>query len=151
MSNSINGSSYFHSKTVYELSCKHCSTVVCNRGMKAILLGDTRVELYSTDSPPSGRVQLVDKDYMTCNCHCKIRDLACLVCGNVIGYHVTHPCEACLESCNNGHFWMFLSDGVTSRERLDASGKNFLLWARLPGVDSELEETRNSYFDLLCR
>jgi len=42
MSNSINGSSYFHSKTVYELSCKHCSTVVCNRGMKAILLGDTR-------------------------------------------------------------------------------------------------------------
>ncbi|KAH6581039.1 hypothetical protein BASA60_002628 [Batrachochytrium salamandrivorans] len=75
----------FRSKTVCMLNCRHCSTVICNRGMKAILLGDTRVELFSTDVPPF-RVQLVDKDYMTRNCRCRIRDVACLGCGNVIGY-----------------------------------------------------------------
>ncbi|KAI8584851.1 protein FAM72, partial [Geranomyces variabilis] len=63
-----------------------------------------QVELYSTDSPPS-KVQLVEHDYMTRNCRCRIRDVACLGCGNVIGYHVTQPCATCLSSCNNGHFW----------------------------------------------
>jgi hypothetical protein len=38
--------------------------------------------------------------------------------GNVIGYHVTQPCEVCLDSCNNGHFWMFLSEGVKAQERI---------------------------------
>ncbi|KAJ3192289.1 Protein fam72a, partial [Dinochytrium kinnereticum] len=109
----------FRSKAVCKLFCRHCDTLVCSRGMKAILLGDTRVELYSTDSPPA-EVQLVEKDYLTRNCQCRIRDIACLRCGNVIGYHVTQPCEVCLESCNNGHFWMFLSDGVASRDRVAA-------------------------------
>ncbi|OAJ38049.1 hypothetical protein, variant [Batrachochytrium dendrobatidis JEL423] len=111
----------FRSKAVCTLNCRHCTTVICNRGMKAILLGDTRVELFSTDVPPF-RVQLVEKDYMTRNCRCRIRDVACLGCGNVIGYHVTRPCERCLDSCNNGHFWMFLSDGVSAKERLDSTG-----------------------------
>ncbi|TPX54142.1 hypothetical protein PhCBS80983_g06022 [Powellomyces hirtus] len=43
----------FRSKMVCTLSCRHCTNVVCSRGMKAILLGDLRVELYSTDSPPA--------------------------------------------------------------------------------------------------
>lgn len=38
-------------KPVYKLACKHCHTVVCARSMKAILLADTRIELYSTDTP----------------------------------------------------------------------------------------------------
>lgn len=41
-------------KPVYKLSCKHCCNVICARGMKAILLADTRIELYSTDTPPRG-------------------------------------------------------------------------------------------------
>ena len=39
-----------------------------------------------------------------------------------MGYHVTQPCELCLNSCNNGHFWMFLSDYVAANERLDSTG-----------------------------
>ncbi|KAL2915749.1 hypothetical protein HK105_204695 [Polyrhizophydium stewartii] len=85
-----------------------------------ICRGLHQVELFSTDVPPF-RVQLVDKDYMTRNCRCRIRDVACLGCGNVIGYHVTQPCERCLDSCNNGHFWMFLSEGVWAKERTDPS------------------------------
>ncbi|KAI9345817.1 protein FAM72, partial [Zopfochytrium polystomum] len=112
----------FRSKTVCVLSCGHCGQSVCERGMKAILLADTRVELYSTDAVPPGRVQLVAEDYLTRNCNCRIRDVACLGCGNVIGYHVTQPCDACLAACNNGHFWMFHDDGILSVERKDASG-----------------------------
>ncbi|KAJ3331738.1 Protein fam72b, partial [Blyttiomyces sp. JEL0837] len=110
-------------------------------GMKAILLGDTRVELYSTDSPPC-RVQLVEADYTTQNCQCRIRDVACLQCGNVIGYHVTQPCETCLESCNNGHFWMFLSDGVEAIERTRHDDPNQkLVWAMLPCVELDIESS----------
>jgi hypothetical protein len=38
-------------KPVYKLTCRHCSTPVCARGMRAILLADNSVELYSTDTP----------------------------------------------------------------------------------------------------
>lgn len=38
-------------KPVYKLNCRHCTTTVCARGMKAILLADTTIELYSTDTP----------------------------------------------------------------------------------------------------
>ena len=42
--------------------------------------------------------------------------------GCVVGYHVTLPCQSCLTSCNNGHFWMFHSTCVDPSERLDDSG-----------------------------
>lgn len=42
----------FHDKTVIYLHCIYCDTCLCARGMKAILLADTKVELYSTDLPP---------------------------------------------------------------------------------------------------
>ncbi|KAJ3014264.1 Protein fam72a [Thoreauomyces humboldtii] len=138
----------FRSKMVCTLSCRHCTNVVCARGMKAILLGDLRVELYSTDSPPA-KVQLVEHDYMTQNCRCRIRDVA----GNVIGYHVTQPCATCLESCNNGHFWMFLADGVTSAARMDLSGTKHLVWAQLPTVelDGIGGMCREGVYEMLCR
>ncbi|EGF83481.1 hypothetical protein BATDEDRAFT_7046, partial [Batrachochytrium dendrobatidis JAM81] len=81
--------------------CRHCESLMCLRGMRAILLGNAEVELFSTDIPPNG-VQLVFEDYLTQNCACRIRDAACLGCGNVVGYHVTQPCEGCLDACNNG-------------------------------------------------
>lgn len=98
----------FRSKAVCSMYCNHCSTNLCQRGMRAILLGNTAVELFSTDRPPFG-VALVDKDYFTKNCSCRIRDAACLGCGNVVGYHVTHPCERCLEACNNGNYILLCS------------------------------------------
>ncbi|KAF9937437.1 Protein fam72a [Mortierella alpina] len=118
LSNNISPSLHpqFRAKAVCRLTCKSCLSDVCMRGMKAILLADSRVELYSTDRPPRG-VQLVYDDYRTRNCKCRIRDVACLGCGNTLGYHVTQPCESCLEACNNGHFWMFHSDGVSCTER----------------------------------
>lgn len=57
----------FRSKTVCRLYCQHCSSNLCQRGMRAILLGNVNVELFSTDIPPQG-VQLVFNDYLTKNC-----------------------------------------------------------------------------------
>ncbi|KAJ3063331.1 Protein fam72b [Podochytrium sp. JEL0797] len=122
---------------------------VCKRGMKAILLADTSVELFSTDSPPID-VQMVNDDYETRNCHCRIRDVACLSCGNLVGYHVTQPCTDCLGSCNNGHFWMFNMEHVTSEDRMDANGSKVLLWAHLPR-ESEEKKCEPRDYESMCR
>lgn len=147
-SNISSGRHPFMSKTVCELSCKHCTTTICRRGMKAILLADTAVELFSTDNPPMG-AQLVNDDYTTASCACRIRDVACLSCGCVVGYHVTQPCDVCLSSCNNGHFWMFHCTEVSSCDRLGQGNKQ-MLWAHLPRVDLDVEgsEQRN---EIVCR
>ncbi|KAG0260223.1 Protein fam72a [Mortierella polycephala] len=126
------------------MDCRYCSAVVCLRGMKAMLLADTTVELYSTDYPP-GSVQLIDKDYTTSNCKCKIRDVACRVCGNVIGYHITQPCQQCLRAPNNGHFWMFHTDGVVGQERLNLDlGKLVQQLVRIPNQERNSEATSAS-------
>ncbi|CAG8471563.1 128_t:CDS:2, partial [Ambispora leptoticha] len=147
---------HFRSKPVCKLYCAHCNTRVCVRGMKAMLLADTRIELFSTDVPPIS-VQLVAEDYITQNCHCKIRDVACLICGNILGYHITQPCQQCMEACNNGHFWMFHTEAVTSEERMDALGRRILLWAHLPRaeqdfevVDSDDDEYARIEYDEIC-
>ncbi|TPX30554.1 hypothetical protein SmJEL517_g05893 [Synchytrium microbalum] len=143
----------FRSKVVCELKCRYCTSTVCKRGMKAILLADMNVELYSTDLPPFG-VQLVNEDYQTRNCHCRIRDVACLGCGNVLGYHVTQPCPSCMDACNNGHFWMLHTSEVESSDRL-TTGSNGLprpmLWAHLPGIDKEKIDEPTEQYDRMCR
>ncbi|KAJ3397309.1 Protein fam72a [Lobulomyces angularis] len=136
----------FQAKAVCQLSCKYCFNDVCRRGMKAILLADMAVELFSTDMPPSG-VSLVNDDYQTRKCHCRIKDVACLGCGNVIGYHVTQPCQSCMDACNNGHFWMFHVDHVNSTERTDCSGT--LLWANLSRADADVEKF--DAYNAMCR
>ncbi|XP_039972456.1 protein FAM72A isoform X2 [Xiphias gladius] len=106
----------FKNKCVTQVNCIFCDSLLCTRGMKAVLLADTEVELFSTDIPPNS--------------------------GNVVGYHVVAPCKPCLLSCNNGHFWMFNSDAVSTLNRLDATGLNLLLWGDLPELDdSENEES----------
>ncbi|KAI9202676.1 FAM72 protein-domain-containing protein [Polychytrium aggregatum] len=140
----------FREKAVCKLYCNHCATLMCKRGMKAILLGNTKVELFSTDTPPRG-VQLIHLDYTTRNCLCRIRDAACLGCGNVVGYHVTQPCEKCLEACNNGHFWMFHAEGVHSEDRMDQNGRQLLRWESLPRSEEDKDHLEGRAVQLACR
>ncbi|KAJ8258282.1 hypothetical protein COCON_G00172940 [Conger conger] len=132
--------SNFKNKCVSEVSCIYCDSLLCTRGMKAVLLADTEIELYSTDIPPNRTVDFVASCYSTDSCKCKLRDIACLKCGNVVGYHVVAPCKPCLLSCNNGHFWMFNSDSVSTVNRLDSSGLNLLLWGDLPELEGSEDE-----------
>ncbi|ELU00650.1 hypothetical protein CAPTEDRAFT_207513 [Capitella teleta] len=141
----------FENKRVVELTCKFCGNVVCDRGMKAILLADAAVELYSTDLPPADSVALINASYQTEKCKCRIKDIACLGCGNVVGYTVVQPCRLCLESCNNGHFWMFLSQGVDAMDRVDHTGTSILLWGQLQLEEARLREKRSDFSLECCR
>lgn len=94
-SNNNNAAPFNPLKPVYKLLCRYCHNMVCARGMRAILLADTNIELYSTDIPATSydlsfslllvsithiihcSIQLMDKDYLTRTCHCRIRDVAC--------------------------------------------------------------------------
>merc|ERR1719198_54699 len=148
-------SQQFRSKAVCQLFCKFCCNEVCKRGMKAILLGDISIELFSTDLPPTTAVELVNDEYTTQSCQCRIRDVACLECGNVVGYHVTTPCTLCLSACHNGHFWMFHSQCLTSSERIDhrypygdgiGAANKVLLWGSIPHPLNESEAPGKNQF-----
>ncbi|KAG0087566.1 Protein fam72a [Podila epicladia] len=99
--------------------------------MKAVMLSDHSKELYSTDMPPAG-LQLVNDDRQVRHCACRIRDSACLGCGQVAGYHVTQPCSDCLKDQNNGHFWMFYSSAVYHYKR--NHGRQVMIWANVPSI-----------------
>ncbi|KAL2770940.1 protein FAM72A isoform 1 [Daubentonia madagascariensis] len=104
----------FKDRCVSILCCKFCKQVLSSRGMKAVLLADTEIDLFSTDIPPTN--------------------------GNIVGYHVIVPCTSCLLSCNNGHFWMFHSQAVYGINRLDSTGVNVLLWGNLPEIEESTDE-----------
>ncbi|XP_011792803.1 PREDICTED: protein FAM72A isoform X2 [Colobus angolensis palliatus] len=85
-------------------------------------------------------VDFTGRCYFTKICKCKLKDIACLKCGNIVGYHVIVPCSSCLLSCNNGHFWMFHSQAVYDINRLDSTGVNVLLWGNLPEIEESTDE-----------
>ncbi|XP_050767366.1 protein FAM72A isoform X2 [Gymnogyps californianus] len=85
-------------------------------------------------------VDFIGSCYFTEICKCKLKNIACLKCGNIVGYHVISPCKPCLLSCNNGHFWMFHSQAVFGINRLDSSGVNVLLWGNLPDLEESTDE-----------
>lgn len=68
--------SALRNKIVYRLNCLYCKTHVCDRAMRAILLADTKIELYSTDIPPRF-LKTMDEDRLTQGCNCRIRDTVC--------------------------------------------------------------------------
>ncbi|KAG0310944.1 Protein fam72a [Linnemannia gamsii] len=125
-------------KEVVRMACRFCETIICERGMKAQLLADQSVALLSTDDAPQS-VQLVGVDYKPTNCLCRIRDTACLVCGNAIGYHITQPCEKCLNAENNGHLWLFHPEYISSCPRWDPVFNRPLRWGELPRPEQDFD------------
>ncbi|CAH2220940.1 Hypothetical predicted protein [Pelobates cultripes] len=122
----------FKDRRVSVLCCKFCEQVLSIRGMKAELLAGTDQEMFSTDIPPTQAVDFVGSCYFLDTCRCKLKCLACLKCGNEVGYHVVAPCRPCLLSCNNGHFWMFNSKYVCSINRLDRAAPSEVTSADFP-------------------
>eukprot|EP00039_Didymoeca_costata_P021853 m.345590 g.345590 ORF g.345590 m.345590 type:complete len:180 (+) comp26793_c0_seq1:137-676(+) len=129
--------SVFGHKIVHELSCHYCTRELSRRGMRALLLADTDVELFSTDGPPLHGCALIGESYSTRQCQCVISDVACLGCGNIVGYHVVQPCCSCLKACNNGHLWMFHGHAVQAQERANNRNTKHLTWSHLPCVHED--------------
>ena len=42
----------------------------------------------------------------------------------MVGYHVKWPCQPCLQSQNNGHYWMFYRAVIIPGSRLNKEGKH---------------------------
>lgn len=137
-------------KLVYQLRCAYCMQTVCTRAMRAILLADTKIELYSTDIPPV-ELHLAELDRFTNGCNCRIRETICTCCGNSLGYHVSQPCERCLEARNNGHFWMFYSETVWAYERSDPATGKPMYWAALSPMRELVEVTLPERYEMYCR
>ncbi|KAM6166186.1 protein FAM72A isoform 2-T2 [Erethizon dorsatum] len=68
----------FKDRCVSILFCKFCKQVLSSRGMKAVLLADTDIDLFSTDIPPTNAVDFIGRCYFTEICKCKLKDIACL-------------------------------------------------------------------------
>lgn len=133
---------------VLELKCATCTTKVCRRASEAVMVSNGECKLFSTDlvtrhieDDPSAAVRPVE------SCACGIVDVICRRCKAVVGYHCVEPCEPCLESCNNGHFWLFYPKHVKAfaRVRLDEDGaEHFLTWSELSGLPDDSDDSEDS-------
>lgn len=95
----------------YSVYCGECSSLLTRYGLESSLLSDPRVHLISTNII-STAISPVYDPYMARSCRCAVRDVGCLQCGKIVGYHIIQPCVVCLKSKNNGHLWMFHSLNV---------------------------------------
>ncbi|XP_049631094.1 protein FAM72C-like [Suncus etruscus] len=58
--------------------CKFCKQVLSYSGIKAVLLADREIDLFSTDISPTNAVDFVGRCYFTKICKCKLKNIACL-------------------------------------------------------------------------
>ena len=124
--------SMFQDHVVHELKCLHCNRKLSHRAMKSFLLADTDKQLFSTDSSPDKDTALIGEEHTTNLCNCIIKNMACRGCGNQNGYHVVRPCQNCMSSNNNGHFWIFHAYTVTCSIRASLDGSTYLRWGNIP-------------------
>ncbi|KAJ1737120.1 hypothetical protein LPJ68_006019, partial [Coemansia sp. RSA 1086] len=152
-------------QAVWRLHCKHCSVLWSSRGMEAIVMARPAIRCFSTDLPPLGceivhqpvapalADMLVDSGCHSCSslthharrfdlapsgpCDCHVQDIACLGCGNIVGYYIHRPCFRCLaqrlriKQRGFQHLWTFFQDNVWAVQREDSDGEA-VGWEELP-------------------
>ncbi|KAJ1848867.1 Diphthamide biosynthesis protein 2, partial [Coemansia sp. RSA 2708] len=152
-------------QAVWKLHCKHCHVLWSSRGMEAIVMARPAIRCFSTDLPPLGcdivhqpvappiADMLVDSGCHTCSslthharrfdlapsgpCDCHVQDIACLGCGNIVGYYIHRPCFRCLaqrlriKQRGFQHLWTFYQDNVVAVQRENEVGEP-VGWEELP-------------------
>ncbi|KAJ2742022.1 Crossover junction endonuclease mus81 [Coemansia sp. BCRC 34301] len=133
--------------------------------MEAVVMARPAIRCFSTDLPPLGcdivhqpvapaiGDLLVDSGCHTCSslshharrfdlapsgpCDCHVQDIACLGCGNVVGYYIHRPCFRCLaqrlriKQRGFQHLWTFYQDNVFATPRENDFGDP-VGWEELP-------------------
>jgi len=119
------------SRNAYTLSCKFCANVLTRRGMRARLVADARIHIWSTDEKPA--VKMVGSSYATTTCQCQLIDIACEKCDTVVGYHIagSEPCETCSRSNHNAHYHLLRTNQTIGVQNLNVEG-NPMRWADIP-------------------
>ncbi|KAJ1720713.1 hypothetical protein LPJ53_004692 [Coemansia erecta] len=152
-------------QAVWRLYCKHCSVMWSSRGMEAVVMARPAIRCFSTDLPPLGcdiisqpvaaaiQDTIVDEGCTTCSslahharrfdlaptgpCDCHVQDIACLGCGNIVGYYIHRPCFRCLaqrlriKQRGFQHLWTFYQDNVRAVHRENDRGR-VVAWDDLP-------------------
>ncbi|KAJ2823261.1 Protein fam72a [Coemansia sp. 'formosensis'] len=133
--------------------------------MEAVVMARPAIRCFSTDLPPLGcdvvhqpvapaiGDLLVDSGCHTCSslthharrfdlapsgpCDCHVQDIACLGCGNIVGYYIHRPCFRCLaqrlriKQRGFQHLWTFYQDNVYAVPRENDYGDP-VGWEELP-------------------
>ncbi|PWA02733.1 hypothetical protein BB558_001123 [Smittium angustum] len=131
---------------VWELRCKHCTALWSSRGMEAMVMARPAIRCFSTDLPPLScdvihpnipdsyhsiveEVSHPSQKALTHHarrfdlvpsgpCDCYVQDIACLGCGNIVGYYIHRPCFRCLaqrlriKQRGYQHLWTFYQENV---------------------------------------
>lgn len=115
---------------VFVLKCAECDTILSYFGYKSTLLSDSYINVYSTNFF-SDKITCVYEAYTSKRCRCAIRDVACVCCGLIVGYHVEQPCRRCLEEENNGHMWMFSEEQIKVMDSASSTKMESVCFIRL--------------------
>ncbi|KAJ2638020.1 hypothetical protein GGF40_001947 [Coemansia sp. RSA 1286] len=133
--------------------------------MEAVVMARPAIRCFSTDLPPLGcdivcqpvappiAEMIVDSGCSTCSsithharrfdlapsgpCDCHVQDIACLGCGNIVGYYIHRPCFRCLaqrlriKQRGFQHLWTFYQDNVVAVQRENEHGE-LVGWEELP-------------------
>ncbi|KAJ2656544.1 hypothetical protein IWW48_004962 [Coemansia sp. RSA 1200] len=152
-------------QAVWLLTCRDCNVLWSSRGMEAIVMARPAIRCFSTDLPPLGcdvvyqpvpaaiEDMVVDSGCTTCSsithharrfdlapsgpCDCHVQDIACLGCGNIVGYYIHRPCFRCLaqrlriKQRGFQHLWTFYQDNVRAVQRKNEFGDP-VSWEDLP-------------------
>ncbi|KAJ2779829.1 hypothetical protein H4R18_003790 [Coemansia javaensis] len=152
-------------QAVWRLHCKHCHVLWSSRGMEAVVMARPAIRCYSTDLPPLGcdvvhqqvapalAELIMGAGCTTCSslthharrfdlapsgpCDCHVQDIACLGCGNLVGYYIHRPCFRCLaqrlriKQRGFQHLWTFYQDNVLAVQRENDTGDP-VGWEELP-------------------
>ncbi|CAK9054457.1 unnamed protein product [Durusdinium trenchii] len=129
---------FVSSETVLDLSCQHCTQLLCQRGMRVRLVCNAAVSLFSTDFRPMVKEAVEEREHGMC--HCRVRDVQC-GCGCTVGYHVILPCTECSSACHNDQYWLF-DRNVKAANRTTPEGAA-LVWSELPKHEA-VENDRSS-------
>ncbi|KAG0236933.1 Protein fam72a [Actinomortierella wolfii] len=98
-------------KEVVRMACRFCEVLLCERGMKAQLLADQTIGLFSTDDEP---ITFLESQFFM--------DI-----GN----------SDCLSAENNGHLWLFHPEYIHCSPRFDPVFARPLRWQDLPPPDQD--------------
>ncbi|KAJ2759186.1 Protein fam72a, partial [Coemansia nantahalensis] len=124
--------------------------------MEAVVMARPAIRCYSTDLPPLGcdvvhqpvapalADMILGAGCTTCSslthharrfdlapsgpCDCHVQDIACLGCGNLVGYYIHRPCFRCLaqrlriKQRGFQHLWTFYQDNVAAVQRENELG-----------------------------
>lgn len=109
--NQINEYSEFTRFESSFLSCIECDNPIAYYASLDLSVNNRDESLFSTREQCQN-IAFVNEIYQSYSCQCKVQDIACDKCGNIVGYRIAQPCLKCYNGENNGNMIIFFPVSV---------------------------------------